>query len=60
MNNLCAECGFEKECSEEEFMSHMYLHDEMDAICDELGIAQEQTWNVRVENGEIILEIASW
>lgn len=60
MKNLCAECGFEKECSEEEFMSHMYLHDEMDEFFESLGIEQEKTWDVRVENGEIILEIAGW
>ena len=39
--NTCIECGFTKECTEDEFMNHMFLHDELDAILEELGIVQE-------------------
>lgn len=60
MYNLCAECGFEKECTQDEFLAHMFLHDEIDDICEELGIVQEKTWDVRVEDGKVILEIAGW
>lgn len=39
MINICLDCGFEKDCSHDEFMSHMRLHDELDDILNELGIA---------------------
>lgn len=31
-----------KKCSDDEFMVHMSLHDEMDEMFEELGIVQEQ------------------
>lgn len=60
MINICAECGFGKDCTQDEFMQHIWLHDEMDAVLDELGIEQEQSWGVSTEDGKVILEIPSW
>lgn len=60
MIHICAECGFQKECEAEEFMQHIELHDEMDEIFKELGIEQEKTWDIKSENGKVILEIPSW
>ena len=30
MINVCGDCGFRKDCSAEEFMSHLWLHDEVE------------------------------
>lgn len=42
MNHICGECGYSKTCSEEEFMIHMHLHDELDALLEQMGITQEE------------------
>ena len=60
MINICAECGFQKESTTEEFAQHIWLHDEMDALFEELGIEQEKTCDFRSEDGKLILEIPRW
>lgn len=38
MNHVCADCGFSKTCSEDEFMEHIRFHDYMDEVLEEIGI----------------------
>lgn len=42
MPNFCTDCGFTKICTQQEFMSHMSLHSELDDICEELGLEQDR------------------
>lgn len=60
MNHICAECGFSKTCTEDEFMEHIMLHDAMDDMFEEMGIVQEQAWSVRAEGDKVVVEIPSW
>lgn len=38
MNHICADCGFSKTCSEDEFMEHIRFHDYLDEVLEEVGI----------------------
>lgn len=42
MKNTCLECGFTKDCTEDEFMVHMRFHDELDGLMEELVMIQEE------------------
>lgn len=38
MRHICTDCGFTKECSDDEFMKHMIFHEYFDEVLLELGM----------------------
>jgi len=42
MPQLCLDCGFKKVTTQADFLSHMWLHEELDEILNGLGVEQER------------------
>ena len=42
MQHICGDCGFSKECSEEEFLEHMYLCTYLDDLMEQMGVVKEE------------------
>jgi hypothetical protein len=42
MPQLCLDCGFEKVTTQADFLSHMWLHEDLDEILGALGVEQER------------------